>query len=395
MLAGLQHFLRGNWHCGVLLVLVFCAPGAPTAGAQTERTEAQTREELEDLRAQIEEMRERLEADRSDRSDAEARIEALDREIAELAAGIRRIEDKQGEVRGEIDRLDDRSRALARQLDAHEARVSRLAYAAYIMGRQSRLKLFLNQQDPAVINRMLGYHDYIVSARARTIERINEWVAEITALSEERRARQSELESLKAERQKEQDTLQDRRRERETALAALNDRISSRENELSRLRENEAQLEQVLRELQEFLASQRSRETAEGAFRSMKGKLRLPIAAPIAAGFGESRSTGIRWDGIMFRPESGAEVRSIFEGRVVFADWLRGFGLLLIVDHGDGFMSLYSHNESLFKQVGDWVNTEEVIATVGTSGGLDRPGLYFEIRHDGEPQNPLSWCQRA
>jgi len=161
------------------------------------------------------------------------------------------------------------------------------------------------------------------------------------------------------------------------------------------LKENEQQLQRLLREIRDYLAARASRTPAEGAFRRMKGKMRLPVSAPIDAGYGQPRETGVRWDGIMFRPDNGADVSAIFEGRVVFADWLRGFGLLLIVDHGDGFMSLYSHNDSLFKQVGDWVETREVIAVVGTSGCLDRPDLYFEIRQDGEPQNPLSWCQKA
>jgi len=357
------------------------------------REEAQ--QELEALRDRIETVRERLQADRGERSGLEQRVEALDREIAVQAAEIRRLERRQAGVREEIRRLDERKRALREQMAAQRERVAELAYSSYVMGRQSQLKLFLNQQNPAVINRMLGYHDYIVAARARTIERINGWAAEIDALSEEQQARRAELQTLVAERRAEQEALESRRGERAEALAALNERIVSAEDRLTRLKENESRLQEVIEEIDAYLASRPAGGATKGAFREMKGRLRLPVAAPIDAGFGESRSTGVRWDGIMFRPDGGAEVRAVFEGRVVFADWLRGFGLLLIIDHGDGYMSLYSHNESLFKQVGDRVETGEVIATVGTSGGLDRPGLYFEIRDDGEPQNPLSWCRKG
>lgn len=368
--------------------------GLSIAAAQSGSSEARTEEELEALRARIEEVQEKLDADRSERSEAEQRIESLDREIAGLAVAVRDKEREQARIRDEIAGLEAQKAELEERLAAQKAHVARLAYTAYVMGRQSQLKLFLNQQDPAVINRMLGYHDYIVAARARTIQQINGWAAEVQALAEEQSAKQVALQTLVEEFRAEQARLQVRREEREVALAAVKAQISSSEDELSSLKDNEQRLQRILEELKVQLAES-SRQVRQGAFRGMRGKLRLPVSAPIAVGFGEPRSTGVRWDGIMFRPENGDEVKAIFEGRVVYADWLRGFGLLLIIDHGDGFMSLYSHNESLFKQLGDWVDTEEVIATVGTSGGLDRPGLYFEIRHDGEPQNPLSWCQRA
>lgn len=361
------------------------------AAADEPAGEGETQAELADLRARIEAVQERIEADRSERSDAEKRIETLDRKIADLAVEIRELETQQAAARGEMDRLDRRMAELRDRLTAQKSRVADLAYSTYVMGRQSHLKLFLNQQDPAVINRMMGYHDYILAARARVIGRINGWASEVATLTREQAERQDELDGLAARRQSEQEALQARRGERKEALAAVEARIASSQDELSRLKENEQQLKQILKELQ----GRSTREVAKGAFRRMRGKLRLPVSAPISAKYGQRRATGVAWDGIMFRPHNGQEVSAIFEGRVVFADWLRGFGLLLIIDHGDGFMSLYSHNETLFKQIGDWVDTGEVIATVGTSGGLDKPGLYFEIRQDGEPQNPFSWCQRA
>ncbi len=368
---------------------------AAGAAAQPEVSKEQAERELAELRERMEAVQERLRADRGERGELEARLETLDRSIAGLAADIRGIEQSRGQVRTELARLEDRKQELRRQMAAQRERVAELAYSTYVMGRQSQLKLFLNQQNPAVINRMLGYHDYIVAARARTVERINEWAAEIEALAGEQEARREELAEIEAELRSEQQALQARRGERKIALAALNERIAASRDELARLGENENRLREVIKEIEEHLAARSAGGPAEGAFREMRGELRLPVSAPIVAGFGETRSTGVKWDGIMFRPDGGAEVKAIFEGRVVFADWLRGFGLLLIIDHGDGFMSLYSHNESLFKQVGDWVDTAEIISTVGTSGGLDEPGLYFEIRSDGEPQNPLSWCQKG
>jgi len=392
--AALQYFLRGKTRRGAAAALIagWIAAGA---AAQPDLSKEQAERELEALRERIEAVQDRLRKDRGERNELEKRVETLDREIAALAADIRGTEREQSRVRGELEHLERREQALRRQIAAHRERVAELAYSTYVMGRQSQLKLFLNQQNPAVVNRMLGYHDYIVAARARVIERINGWAAEIEALGEEKKARRDELDELEAEYRAEQEALQARRAERETALAALNERIASSQGELARLEENENRLREVIKEIEAYLASRRPRSVTAGAFREMKGRLGLPVSAPIAAGFGEARSTGVRWDGIMFRPDGGTEVQAIYEGRVVFADWLRGFGLLLIIDHGDGFMSLYSHNESLFKQVGDWVDTRETISIVGTSGGLDEPGLYFEIRNNGEPQNPLAWCRKG
>jgi murein hydrolase activator len=391
----IQYLLRGNGCRRAVVVLGLWLMAASGAAGQPDLSKEEAERELADLRDRIASIQARLQADRGERSELEQRLEILDREIAGLAAAIRETERKQAEVRGEIERLEARQQELRQQMAAQKKRVADLAYSTYIMGRQNHLKLFLNQQDPAAINRMLGYHDHIVAARARTIERINGWVAEIAELSAEQEAGETELAALEAEYRGEQAALQERRAERETALAALSERIASSQGRLARLEENENRLRSVIREIEAYFESRRAASTREGAFRDMKGKLPLPVSAPIVAGFGDTRSTGVKWDGIMFQPEGGAEVRAIFEGRVVYADWLRGFGLLLIIDHGDGFMSLYSHNELLFKQVGDWVDAEEVIATVGASGGLDRPGLYFEIRADGEPQNPLSWCRQG
>jgi len=386
--AGRQRLLAATF---VITAAAATAPAAQPA----EGTGVEARQRLEALRERIDGVVEQLAADRGERDRTEARIEALDREIAELATALRRVGRRRDGIEEELARLEQRRGDLRRRLAVQQGIIADLAYSTYVMGRQNHLKLFLSQTDPAAINRMLGYHDYIVAARARAIERINEWASELEAVSVEARERREELDALAAEQRSAKQELESRRSERVQALAALSERIASSGRELERLRENESRLQRVLEELQAHLAEQAPSQEVEGAFREMKGRLRLPVSAPIDAGFGEPRNTGVRWDGVLFRPEAGAEVKSIFRGRVVFADWLRGFGLLLIVDHGDGYMSLYSHNQTLFKRVGDRVATGEVVATVGTSGGLDRPGLYFEIRNDGEPQNPLSWCQRS
>jgi septal ring factor EnvC (AmiA/AmiB activator) len=127
-------------------------------------------------------------------------------------------------------------------------------------------------------------------------------------------------------------------------------------------------------------------------FHSRKGKLRWPARGRLAQRFGAPRSGGLRWRGVMIEAQEGGEVRAVSQGRIAFSDWMRGFGLLLIIDHGDGYMSLYGHNQTLYKEVGEWVDTGEVVALLGASGGRTESGLYFEMRHKGRPINPVHWC---
>lgn len=185
-----------------------------------------------------------------------------------------------------------------------------------------------------------------------------------------------------------------RQQHRKSTLAKLNTRITRQNLALSQLKEDKAELERILEEVTQALASMKLPGNNQ-PFASFRGKLSWPVSGKISHRFGSSRVAGkLNWDGVMINAAGGTQVKAIYHGRIVFSDYLRGHGMLLIIDHGDGYMSLYAHNQILYKVAGDWVSEGETIATVGSTGGRSAPGLYFEIRHRGKPDNPAKWCRR-
>ena len=239
----------------------------------------------------------------------------------------------------------------------------------------------------------MAYYHYLSRARVNDILKVQELVAQLNGVKTQLRNEHQELKALEADQLLKREQLELARSERSTLLAKLEQQIGSEQEELTQLKQKAARLEKLLDDLKNALTDLPPEGTFNQPFRSMQGQLPLPVNGSISARFGQSKGMGVLWEGIFVDAQEGTVVQSIFPGRVAFADWLRGFGLLLILDHGDGYMSLYSHNQMLHKQVGDWVNAGETIAQVGSSGGLKKTGLYFEIRHNGEPHNPLMWCK--
>ena len=266
--------------------------------------------------------------------------------------------------------------------------------AAFVIGRQGFLKLLLDQRDPGAVSRNLRYYDYFNRARARRIHAVTKELDRIDTLRASIAHQMDALHRLQARQRQEKGSLQDQQRARGEVLAKVNARIKTRSQRLARMVDNEHRLETLLQRLRQALSD--IPDTAGNLpFRRLKGRLQWPSKGTIENRFGDSRRLGnLKWHGVLIDAGMGADVHAVYHGRVAFADWLRGFGLLIIIDHGDGYMSLYGHNQSLYKEVGDWVETGEVIASVGNSGGRNHPGLYFEIRHNGVPTNPVLWCRR-
>jgi septal ring factor EnvC (AmiA/AmiB activator) len=246
-----------------------------------------------------------------------------------------------------------------------------------------------------VMGRTLVYYDYLNRARTAKIGAIGEAVARLEKVEAQIRDQTERLKRTREEQLEQKRKLEKSRVERSQVLARLNKQIRSREQKLQLYRADARQLERLMEGLREALADVPDDAGQRKAFKSQRGHLRLPVRGKITAKFGSRRKAGgFRWQGVMIRAKRGADVKSVSHGRVAFADWLRGFGLMVIVDHGDGYMSLYGHNESLYVETGDWVEAGDVVAAVGNSGGQKRPGLYFEIRANGKPTNPLRWCKR-
>jgi septal ring factor EnvC (AmiA/AmiB activator) len=349
---------------------------------------------LDALRARIEKLQSEIESTRGERDDARARLRDTERRISTL---VRNLHDTDVRMRAETRRLNalqqERSRRRAELADRRRE-LEQAVRAAYALGRQAYLKLLLSQEDPARVSRVLTYYRYLAAARATRIERITRMLARLDTLEAQITERQRSLAALHAGQLQQRSTLESARHDRRTVLASLNERLASRSQEIDRLKHDEQRLTRLVRELRTVLADTPAPPPVTGGRNALKGHWLLPVHGRLVARFGSPRALGsLRWRGIFIAAPEGTEVRAVARGRIAYADWLRGFGLLLVIDHGGGLMTLYGHNQSLYKGVGDQVEAGEVIAVTGNTGGPPQPGLYFEVREQGEPRNPLDWCR--
>jgi septal ring factor EnvC (AmiA/AmiB activator) len=370
------------------LVLVLALTGAVADEPNPAKAEA----ELKAVRSQIEKMQADMERDAGKR-------DKLSKELEESEKTV-------GTARGELDQLR-RERAvhaakraeLASQrlreqgeLEKDRGALAGQLRAAYMIGRQEPLKLLLNQHEPSELGRVLVYYQYFGRARAAQIAAIDAHLGELATLDEGLAAEEQRLAALEEQQQGELSRLQSARERRGRALVSLDAETKNRAQELDRLKDQQGGLEKLIRELRRALERLDKFPTdSKDAFAKLRGKLAWPVAGKLVASFGQTRAGGLKWDGVLLAGAQGTPVRAIYHGRVVYADWLSGLGLLTIIDHGDGYLSLYGHNERLFKEVGERVTAGDTIATLGDSGGRPSPGLYFEIRKGGHPIDPRPW----
>ena len=392
---------RRGWLIGICLAVFGGAQAAPENPGKAEA-------ELSDLRQRMEALQEKLKGAFSQESaltrevrEVEQRIVDLNRRLrevdAQLSSGERRLNELQNDYAQTSARLETERQLLARQLRA-----------AYLLGRQEQVKLLLNQEDPARFGRTIAYYRYFNEARLTRIDQVEDMLQQLDGL-QQRIAAQREAQAASRERQAaEMAELEQERQRRGTLLAQLQTEIRSQGDQLTRMQKDEKRLQQLLNDLQRAAAAaaappppapaERPAAPSVGdgkrqPFAKLKRKLPWPVAGKLAAGFGDRREVGeLRWRGTFIAAPASREVHAVAHGRVAFADWLRGFGLLIILDHGNGYMSLYGHNQSLFKEVGDAVAPGDVIASVGDTGGMAQTGVYFELRHNGTPLDPVAWC---
>jgi len=266
--------------------------------------------------------------------------------------------------------------------------------AAYEMGRASYWQLLLNQQQPEALSRLMYYYEKVVQSRGdqfkqhqASMEKLQKVERDIQAVVNSLQARQQEL-------QQQHERLLRQRQDREKALARLRGQIKTKDQQLKQQQQQQKELEQIIAAASR-IASGKGFASHHVPFKQRKGKLSWPLPGKLQNRFGGARNGGIRWDGVLIKASSGTAVKVVHSGRVLFADWLPGQGMLMIVDHGDQYMSLYAHNEVLLKEPGEWVESGDTIARSGDSGGQQNAGLYFEIRHKGEPADPAVWCKRG
>jgi septal ring factor EnvC (AmiA/AmiB activator) len=352
--------------------------------------------ELKELRQSIGKVQAELQTARGEQLRISEELRTSELRIGQLSRRLHELGQSLQSTREKLAGLARQRQLKQQKLDRQRVVLSRQIRAAYAMGRQERLKILLNQQDPAMVTRMMVYYDYLNRARADHMAEIQsslDQLQEVEAAISREKARLSRLQSQELAEKSQLDATQALR---EQVVASLAKEILNRDGQLRVLQQDERRLERLLAGLQQAMADIPIEMVGFQLFSKRKGKLPWPSRGRIAASFGSARELGgLRWDGVLISAAEGKEVRAVHHGRVAFADWLRGLGLLLIIDHGDGYMTLYGHNQSLFKETGEWVEAGEPVALVGRSGGHANPGVYFGIRFKGKPVNPRLWCKRS
>jgi len=362
---------------------------AQSDDGQRSAEEAQAKQKLEQVRGEIHRIVDEQKATASQRNDATAGLRMQELKIAQTAKDLRALDQKLVAQQGRLDQLVARRDALEASLEEQREALAALLRSAYALGRNEELRLLLMQDDVDSIGRLLAYYGYFERARVGEIDRL---LKDLDALAQVRRDIEDETAQLKQSRDaQEQDSrrLEAERDEGRRLLAALDTALKDQQSRLAALGRDEKSLLELLEKLRDVFADIPKQLAGAEPFAQQQGRLIWPLRGSASDGAGIAGDS----HGLLIAATEGGEVHAVSHGRVVFADWLRGYGLLLIVDHGEHYLSLYGCNETLLKDVGDWVNAGEVIATSGASGGRKTPGLYFELRHEGKPMDARAWLR--
>jgi len=391
----------------ICLAALFAAP-AVAAGVDARKSE------LQDLKGRIESLRRDMAAAEESRNYAADQLRETELAISDANRRLHGLEAEHADVKGQLADLGAQGQRLDRQTAAQQNQLARLLNRQFVAGDSGALKLLLSGRDPNQAARDRYFLTQLSLAKAELIQQLRATAAEKQRLAEAARQRQEQLAEIERREREGRAQLLERKKQRLTTLAAIADRLKAQRREITTLKRDEQRLGKLIEGLARIAAARKAapkpgrgdaagtRSTkvkdrdpgnVGGAFAALRGHLKLPVKGSIAGRFGSPRAEGgASWKGVFIRAAEGAEVRAVAAGSVVFSDWLRGFGNLLIVDHGDDFLSVYGNNESLLAAVGASVRSGEPVATVGNSGGNPDSGLYFELRHRGQPFDPLKWA---
>lgn len=376
----------------IIILIIFSAASWGQSDPSTNSEKQAAKQELEQLKGKIKSLQSTLSKKRQQQSSALKKLRSSEKKIATASKILRSTINQLSKKEKELNKLHIKQKNLEANKKTQKEALAEQLRSAYMNGKQEYIKLLLNQQDPDELGRMLVYYDYMNKARSKQVLELQTTLNELNNID---RVINKEIQSLNLLRQsKESETRQltKLKNRRKKFVEALGKEIASKSDELTELEINAQELQQLIDSVRQTIEEMDFTQPLEG-LKKLKGKLRWPTKGKQLRKYG-SRNQGQRSSGVLIAGKEGKEINSIYHGRVVFADWLRGFGLLLIIDHGKGYMSLYGYNQALYKDVGDWVETDESIAALGQSGGQKQPALYFELRHQGKPINPRRWFKR-
>jgi len=384
--------LRSLIALGAALTLV-CLTGAPPLPGELHAASPESKQaELERIRARMESVRTAMQAEVTRRDSLATELRAKDLQVQAARRQLAQVRHDRTASEQQLQQLQTQRDAARRQLDAQRVALAEQLRAAYLSGRQEPLKVLLNQTDPARLGRNLTYYGYLTRARAERLITVGERFEHLNLLTEQIDLAAQKLKTLEAASAQELSRLAAARAQRARTLATLQSSLKSRGEVLAKLERDADALEKLLAELRRAL--EEFPQASSDPFQLSKGKLPWPVKGQLLARFGEPRAGGpLKWQGLLIGAERGSQVRAPYQGRVVYADWLPGLGLLLVLDHGGGYLSLYGHNEQLYRRVGEVVVPGDALGAVGEAAGTGQPALYFEIRRGRRPLDPSEWVK--
>ena len=348
------------------------------------------KEELAQLEKSIGNVQKEIATLNHQRSSLNNEVLANEHDISQLQGSLDKLSADIDAARNKLAQLKTESVSLQEQRNDQQELLGSYLRSAWINGKQEYLKLLLNQQNPADSARMSRYYQYFSAARTKSISSYTQLLASLESTQTAINTTADELSARQARLQSERSALADKQTRRQSLLANLDADLSDRGKHLNSLEQERVEKQLLMEELRK--RSQASLSKSE-PFAGFKGRLPWPVDGKLLHGFGSRYELGdLSYEGVDLAANTGTAIKAVHHGRVVFADWFGSSGLLLIIDHGDGYMSLYAHNAQLSQKLGAWVQRGDVVATVGNTGGQRQSGLYFEIRHEGKAENPVLWC---
>ncbi|MDO8412336.1 MAG: peptidoglycan DD-metalloendopeptidase family protein [Gallionellaceae bacterium] len=367
---------------------------------------ASQQEKLDRLRQRIAALQQDLEKTSESKSEASDALRVSERAISNSNRTLAALTQQRHETNRTLRQLQQQTQKLQSGMRSQQVLLGKLLYQQYLGGQQEYFKLLLNNQTPDQVAREIKYYEYIARSRAAWINTLRGNLAQLDEVALQTRQREKEITDLQAQEKTQQQALEKEKAARQQVLNRYARQLKQQRHEIGRLQRNENRLSQLLSKLAEILTQAQDKSLFNNEqlpdsrfdgkpFDQLKGKLILPVTGTVTNKFGSTRpDSTVLWKGLLLRTARGQAVKAVAAGRVIYADWLRGFGNLLIIDHGLGYMSLYGNNETLYKQVGDVLRGGDTVAAVGNSGGNEDSGLYFELRHQGNPLDPMKWVAR-
>ena len=371
--------------------------------AANQPAHATRQQQLDNLRQRISALQQEVEKTTESKSEAADALRQSERAISESNRKLYDLRQTQQQTNHSLQQLQQQSRKLEQNVKIQQAMLGKLLYRQYLGGHEDYLALLLDNRDPDQVARNLKYYQYITRDRATWLNSLRANLMQRNELAGQAKQKRNEIAKLQAEKKLQKQSLEKDKQARKLILSRISRQLQSQRHEIGRLQRNQNRLSQLVQKISNMLAkpagqgifsnNQLPDDRFDGKpFASLKGKLVLPVKGVVTNRYGTPHpDSRVRWKGLFLRATAGQPVKAVAAGRVVFADWLRGFGNLLIIDHGKGYMSLYGDNETLYKQVGDTLHGGDTIAAVGNSGGNAQSGLYFELRYEGKPLNPMKW----